>query len=74
MTTASVTIQTAIDDSIRENRIVSIDATLDTQEWVDLANGLSLECDDWTESNGNVREYWGTDEDGDKWRIHLRHE
>lgn len=68
-------IQTAIEDSIRENRIVTLEATVDTQEWVDLVSDLSVECEDWTENKADgalIREYWGTDEDGDEWRIHVQ--
>lgn len=71
-------IQGAIQDSIRENQIVRLTAKLDTSEWVDMVNTLAVECDDWIEASGQpgpndelVREYWGTDDDGDEWRIHV---
>lgn len=77
MTThADTRIQTAIEDSIRERRIVTLTAPIDTQEWVDLTTGLSERAADWTDANPSEtapdrREYWGEDEDGDEWRVHL---
>ena len=74
-TQETFTVDTAIEDSIRESRIVHIeDVQLDTQNFVRLADELSSRADDWTEyptDGGLVREYWGTDDDGDNWRIHL---
>lgn len=37
----------------------------------DLALDLMIACDDWVES-GTVCEYWGTTDNGDEWRVHLR--
>lgn len=31
---------------------------------------LMAECEDWTSANGEV-EFWGTDENGNDWRVHL---
>lgn len=43
-----------------------------TAEWsADLAADLAAECDDSTEASDTVVEYWGTDEDGAEWRVHL---
>jgi hypothetical protein len=74
-------IQQAIQDSIRENRTPVIEARIDTQEWVNLVNGLAQASDDWVRIAGGdsrinedvveVREYWGVDSDGDDWRIHV---
>jgi len=75
-------IQRAIEDSIREDRIVVLTERIDTQPWVDLTNGLDRLADDWVaithgdgrlEANGavEIREYWGEDDDGDDWRIHV---
>ena len=36
----------------------------------DLAAELELECDD-SADTPDVSEYWGTDEDGEEWRVHL---
>lgn len=75
MTTAVThQVQTAIEDSIRESRIVSLDCIIDTQEFVALAEELLLASDDYTEQTIDgvlVREYWGTDDDNDAWRVHL---
>ena len=68
------TINAAIESSIRENQIVTLTDTLDCESWVCIATGLSALCDDWTEQQVegvNMREYWGVDEDGDAWRVHL---
>jgi hypothetical protein len=57
-----------INDSIRENRIVRVsfhDA---------MQGGLYddiLDASEDTVLNGTEREFWGTDEDGDQWRIHV---
>jgi len=75
-------IQNAINDSIREDRVVVLTERIDTQPWVDLVNGLADLADDWVqitqgdgslEANGavEIREYWGEDDDGDDWRIHV---
>jgi hypothetical protein len=78
---ADVNIDRAIAESIRENKIVIIEERIDTQPWIDLVNGLANEADDWARITGGdnrvdsdiieVREYWGTDEDGDDWRVHV---
>lgn len=79
MNAMNTTIQRAIDQSIRQNEIVTLKGyTVDTAEWVDVVNGLADRAEDWVETNGStsepgnsVREYWGTDEDGDEWRVHV---
>lgn len=80
MTAATTTVDRAIEDSIREDRTVVLTATVDTQEWVDLVTDLASRADDWVETDnlgtdpvgtGKVREYWGVDEDGDAWRVHV---
>ena len=75
-TAEATTITQSIEVSIREDRIVHLEARIDTQEWVNLAAALGEACEDYAEtqdadSGNEVREYWGTDEDGDSWRIHL---
>ncbi|MCC6994797.1 MAG: hypothetical protein IT370_09330 [Deltaproteobacteria bacterium] len=35
-----------------------------------LADALALECDDGADTE-MVREFWGTTDDGDAWRVHL---
>lgn len=74
-------ITSAIADSIRCNTTPVLSARIDTQEWVDLTNALADECDDYVRiTDGDnridgdiveVREYWGADDDGDEWRIHV---
>ena len=71
-------IQRAIEDSIREDRFVVLTERIDTQPWVDMVNGLARLADDWvaiTHGDGlieaEIREYWGEDDDGDDWRIHV---
>jgi len=65
----------AIDDSIRERRSVTLEAVLDSQEWVDIVAELDALSDDSAEHQGGDVEprahldYWGTDDDGDEWRI-----
>lgn len=57
----------AIARSISHTEIVTIEH--DEQAQID----LTAECDDSVEHRrGNVlvREYWGTDEDGNEWRVH----
>ena len=68
-------IQLAIKDSIREDRAVILTERIDTQPWVDLVNGLADLADDWVQiTQGDaleIREYWGEDDDGDDWRVHV---
>lgn len=55
----------AILESITQNRIVIIEtATSDDVE------SLKLASDDWVE-NGSIIEFWGRDDDGDDWRVHV---
>jgi hypothetical protein len=79
--TRNYDIQSAIDESIRCDTIVIMEQRLDTQEWADLVNSLAAEAEDYVRITGGdnriegnvveVREYWGTDDDGDAWRIHV---
>jgi hypothetical protein len=75
MSHAENQVQIAIDESIRENCIVHLKAVADSQEWVDLANVLgarsSGRAHDCFDDGREVREYWGEDDDGDEWRVHL---
>jgi len=81
-TYADYTIQLAIKDSIREDLVIVLTERIDTQPWVDMVNGLDRLADDWvqiTQDDGRleandaleIREYWGEDDDGDDWRIHV---
>lgn len=41
-------------------------------DWTpELAEALSIECDDSVDASDTIAEYWGTDEDGEEWRVHL---
>jgi len=56
-------VERAILDSIRESR------TVDMPEWdSELRHQLFGVCDD---CNLEEREYWGTNDDGDHWRIRI---
>lgn len=55
----------AIAYSIAENRIVHMTG----DRYSDV---LAAECEDSAE-NGDVTEYWGTNVDGDTWRVHVDH-
>jgi hypothetical protein len=57
----------AIDRSISHTEIVTIDYDSDA------ASDLSAASDDSVEANG-LTEYWGTDDDGNEWRVHMRDE
>jgi hypothetical protein len=60
MTTA---VKNAINESILRDRIVLVEGTTENIEALDTA------CDD-SVDNGPEIEFWGTDEDGDNWRVH----
>lgn len=55
----------AIWDSVAHTEIVTID------DAPGLRYALLVRCDDNVENEG-VAEYWGTDDDGNAWRIHIR--
>lgn len=75
--TASEQIEYAIRDSIRENRIVIIEERHRSAEWEVLETELLCEAEDHVEivdaAEGIAlrRDYWGTTEDGEEWRIYL---
>lgn len=54
-----------IERSISHHEIVTVDYDATTAE------DLTAACDDSVEANG-ATEYWGTDDDGNEWRVHLR--
>lgn len=58
--------QTAIDRSITHNEIVHV--AFDD----DVIADLSIACEDSVGGNTET-EFWGTDGDGDEWRVHVRH-
>ena len=55
----------AIERSISHNEIVTIDYDRDA------ASDLSVECEDNVSANG-MTEYWGTNDEGNEWRVHMR--
>jgi len=67
----------AIERSLRQNEIVTIDYSDEAEA------ELLAACDDSAESSydrgpdsppGTLTEYWGSDRDGDAWRVHMRSE
>jgi hypothetical protein len=59
--------QDAIEASISENRIVHVsDADVDEV-------ALMFECEDHRDIGDGVEDYWGTDEAGSEWRVHVHH-
>lgn len=55
----------AISLSQAQNRIIFLDHS------AKLIEELRDEADDWVEAN-DVVEFWGTEEDGGDWRVHVR--
>ena len=55
----------AIDSSAAQDRIIHIDSV--SQEDMDF---LGNESEGQTEGSGDVMEFWGTDEEGNEWRVH----
>jgi hypothetical protein len=62
--TAKTIIETAIAQSIATNAIVHIEAG------PDVIDELRAYCDDEADC-GHVLECWGTDDNGNEWRIHV---
>ena len=65
MGNVSDTVINAIWDSVAHTEIVTLD------DEPGLADQLSAYCDNSVKNDG-VAEYWGTDDDGNAWRIHIR--
>lgn len=61
----------AINQSIRETRTVTLYGRIDSIRWVALVAALSAECDGWLDADATLRDYWGSDANGDFWRIYL---
>jgi hypothetical protein len=64
------TVDRAIRDSVTTNSIVTIDGDADVRR------ELTSRCDnsvDTTGERGPLTEYWGRDDDGDDWRVHVEH-
>ncbi len=57
----------AIARSISHDEIVTIDYHAEASE------ELQLTCDDWVVNTAyGLTEYWGTTDDGNEWRVHIR--
>lgn len=54
----------AIHESIVRNRIVELKDNAEDRRY------LARHCDDSVET-GQVTEYWGVDDDGNDWRVHI---
>jgi len=63
-----IVVKDAIERSVSHNEIVHLSPDTGDIEAICLA--LLVECDDNVEANG-VAEYWGEDEDGEPWRVHV---
>lgn len=65
-------VNNAINASIRENRIARITQAqiFDCGSTQALIDYMLPRCEDWV-ANGDVIEFWGTDDDGDEWRVHV---
>lgn len=63
-------VDAAVKRSALHGQITAI-VTHNDDEAAAVHSGLVALCDDWTEGNACL-EYWGTDEDGDEWRIQTR--
>lgn len=79
MTTTNNTTDTWSDDARAAQRVRdAIARSVSHTEIVHLDYGseelsiLMAECDDYTDANDGVVEFWGTDGDGDEWRVHMR--
>jgi hypothetical protein len=70
MATQSKTVERAINTSIRENRIVTLPTVSIAHEYDVVLTDLTCASDDRAEAN-DVIEFWGTDDDGDEWRVHI---
>lgn len=60
----TMTAAAAIARSISHNEIVTLPATAER------TSDLMIECEDSVETT-DVVEYWGTDDTGAEWRVHL---
>ena len=65
MSNNTMTAEQAIQRSISHNEIVHIAHDSEAVE------ALTVRCDDHVEAN-EEHEFWGTDDDGNEWRVHVR--
>lgn len=66
------TVEQAITRSISHQEIVTIDLAHGLYDSQILAD-LQVACEDSVAANDARTEYWGTNEDGDEWRVHVIH-
>lgn len=76
MSQATFTVQTAINESIAEDRIVHLEFTGKGQGFDEVTAELAERAEDSVvhrpDNDGPIiHEYWGTDEEGDEWRVHV---
>lgn len=64
----AVIVRNAIARSVSHDEIVHLAASADESDALDTE--LICECDD-RAKNDDVREYWGTTDAGDEWRVHV---
>ena len=57
-------------ESIRTNQIIS--HTVDIVAGEEAGDELAEMAEDSVDASGGVTEFWGTDEDGNEWRVHVR--
>ena len=74
MTTMTIEAQTAIAESIERDRIVTIREPAGSDDWRAVCDALSGWADGSAEyaiDDGEMSEYWGTDESDNDWRVHV---
>ena len=60
-------------ESVRTNQIVNHTIDLaNGDEAGDLLDELAEMAEDSVDANDGVTEFWGTDEDGAEWRVHVK--
>lgn len=62
---AAEAVQEAVLESMMLSKIVTI------KDWGGLQDALLAQCDDSVETDGLI-EYWGSDDAGATWRVHLQ--
>ena len=56
----------AVSSSVAHTEIARCADTQDNRDW------LMTHCDDWTWAAGSDSEYWGLDDNGNAWRVHIK--
>lgn len=65
--TSTKTIAAAISQSVAQTEIVTLDFDVEGLE------KLKADAEDWVEGN-RCFEFWGIDQGGEQWRVHMRKE